>query len=387
MKKRKQRKSNGVFLAAGLTQHRSEFCLYFCLKRHLYLVVWVDDLFLFFPKEARPEAATLWTHLRKPMDLDPWEDINDCLSCIVKRDRPNRVLTLSQEPAIRNLLERLHMHECQGKETPVTAGTKISKKDCPTAEQAAVMVDEQRWYRSTVASLIYFVGWTRPDLALSVSQHCKMMHNPGTTHVSTLKRTIRYLKHTADVGLRYDFGPEAVAAAKPGIYGYYDAAHADCPDSLRSTLAYIFFFEGCPISWHTKLHSFITTSTNHSEYCAAAKAAKEAKYWEKIMVELGFVNVVRPIDLFSDSKGAIAITYNPVRRAASKHIDLADHYAREQQERGTITISHVSTQDMIADALTKHLGYVDFKRHMARLVHQVQSVDRAQLTHVEQASA
>ena len=42
---------------------------------------------------------------------------------------------------------------------------------------------------------------------------------------------------------------------------------------------------------------------------------------------------------------------------------------------------------MIADALTKHLGYVDFKRHMARLVHQVQSFDRAQLTHVEQASA
>ena len=78
----------------------------------------------------------------------------------------------------RSLLQRIDMHESKGKETPVTAGAKLTRKDCPGAEQAAVMISEQRWYRSTVASLIYFVGWTRPDLALAVSQHCKFMHNP-----------------------------------------------------------------------------------------------------------------------------------------------------------------------------------------------------------------
>ena len=56
-----------------------------------------------------------------------------------------------------------------------------------------------------------------------------------------------------------------------------------------------------------------------------------------------------PIDLFSDSKGCIAMTYNSVQRSVSKHVDLTDHYAREQQERGTITITFVSTKDMIAD--------------------------------------
>ena len=66
------------------------------------------------------------------------------------------------------------------------------------------------------------------------------------------------------------------------------------------------------------------------------------------------------------------MTYNPVQRAASKHVDLADHYAREQQERGTITITYVSTYDMIADILTKPLGTQSFQRHAAKLVHQVQ---------------
>ena len=85
---------------------------------------------------------------------------------------------------------------------------------------------------------------------------------------------------------------------------------------------------------------------------------------ENIFTAIGFERFVRPIDLFSDSKGSITMTYNPVQRAASKHVDLADHYARELQELGTITISHVGTQDMIADALTKALDRAAFVRHM-----------------------
>ena len=113
------------------------------------------------------------------------------------------------------------------------------------------MISEQRWYRSTVASL----GWTRPDLALAVSQHCKFMHNLGQAHITSLKRVLRYLKHTAKLGLKYDFSPGTSAGNKNGLYGYYDAAHADCPDTMKSTLAYVFFFEGCPVSWHSKLHT------------------------------------------------------------------------------------------------------------------------------------
>ena len=226
------KKSNGIFLKAGLVQHRAEFCLYYCRKRQLYLIVWVDDLFLFFPKEAEPHAVELWAILRKEMDLGEWEDIEDCLACHVKRDRANLTVTLSQEPAIRKLIQRLDMEDANPKDTPMAAGAKISKKDCPGAEEAAVMVSEQKWYRSTVASMIYFVNWTRPDLAYAVSQHCRVMHNPGKTHIISLKRVVRYLIGTANQGLVYNFGP---GNAKTGLYGYYDAAHADCPDTMRSS--------------------------------------------------------------------------------------------------------------------------------------------------------
>ena len=133
-------------------------------------------------------------------------------------------------------------------------------------------------------------------------------------------------------------------------------------------MAYLFFYEGCVISWHSKLHSYVTTSTNHSEYCAAAKAAAEAKFLEKLFDTIGFGEAVHPIALFSDSQGAIAMTYNPVNRSASKHVDLADHYAREQVERGTITVSHVGTKQMIADALTKALPAPLFEQHRSQFL-------------------
>ena len=198
------------------------------------------------------------------------------------------------------------------------------------------------------------------------------MHNPGPAHVTALKRALRYLAATTDKGLVYEFGPNGKSkSCKTGVYGHYDASHADCPDTLKSTLAYVKFFEGGPLSWHTKLHSLLTTSTNHSEYCAAAKAAREAKWIEKIFIFLGFACFVKPIDLFSDSKGSIAMTYNPVQRSASKHVDLADHYAREMQELGVITISYVSTLDMIAGLLTKALGRPAFTRLVEYLVKRI----------------
>ena len=216
-------------------------------------------------------------------------------------------------------------------------------------------------------------------------KHLITVHNNNITLICSMSMTMHmYIKAGPKAGQKLvkSWRPLAylrVIAVQPTDSGrskdrnlrLLRCVHADCPDTLRSTCAYVFYLAGSPISWHTKLHTVLTTSTNHSEYCAAAKAAREAKWWDKLTTETGFGRFVRPIDLFSDSKGAIAMTYNPVQRAASKHVDLADHYAREQQEHGTITISYVPTKDMIADTLTKPLAFADLDRHAKKLVQPV----------------
>ena len=119
---------------------------------------------------------------------------------------------------------------------------------------------------------------------------------------------------------------------------------------------------GCCISWQSKVHTVLTTSTNDSEYCAAAKSAKEAKFIHSLFQYMMGVSPFPPIDMFSDSTGAISLCTNPVGRAKHKHVDLADHYARELFENGIITITFVPTDEMVADIFTKPLAEGKFKK-------------------------
>ena len=359
------KKSSKEYFKAGMKRAPDDYSLYYIPNHHIYLVVWVDDLFLFYSKEHSPRASQLMLYLQNSLDIDEWKPIDDCLACQVRRDRPAKTITISQQKAVEALLQRSGMRDCAVADTPVASGAVFTKSDCTAANKLTNFLEETKWYRSMLASCIYIGMWTRPDIAFAISKLSKFMQNPGPKHITGLKRLLRYLQKTKHLGLVYSFD---TSPNRTGVYGYYDAAHADDIDTRRSTMAYLFFFEGCAISWHSKLHSYVTTSTNHSEYCAAAKAAAEAKFLEKLFDTIGFGEAVHPIALFSDSQGAIAMTYNPVNRSASKHVDLADHYAREQVERGTITVSHVGTKQMIADALTKALPAPLFEQHRSQFL-------------------
>ena len=364
--------SKAIFEEADLRHSKAESCLYFCSKRSIYIIVWVDDIFLFAPILARPEVDKLWKFLQGKMILGDKEPIADCLGVSITRDRANKKMWLSQQAAVDKLIKRAQLTEAKTADTPMVAGIKLTKQDCPSSEAAAVMVDKQKHYRSVIASAIYITMWTRPDIAYAVSKLCRFMHNPGEEHIKALKRLLRYMAGTSDYGLRYDFSEGWQSRAHPkckeAIYGFYDAAHADCIDTYKSTGAYCFYLSGCIISWHTKLLPTITTSTNHSEYCTGAKAAKEARWLHNFAGELNMNQLIKPIDVYSDSQGAIAMTYNPVNRSTTKHIALADHYVREQQEEGVISVSYVDTQSMIADIFTKPLGDTAFLRHRRHLV-------------------
>jgi hypothetical protein len=279
-------------------------------------------------------------------------DVSDLLGVQVTRDRATRSLTLSQETYARQLVQKAGMSECKPVDTPVTTSMRWTKADCPNGQERIDLEEEATWYRKMSASLIFLAMWTRPDLAFAVSRLCKYMANPGRVHITALKRTLRYVKGTASRCLRYAFNRPP---PRKGVYGYFDAAHADDLDTRRSTMAYLFFVDGALISWKSKLHTYVTTSTNHSEYVASSKAAREAKWLHKIFTAMGFRASVSPIALFGDNAGSISMNYNPVQHEANKHVELADHYAREQVEQGVITITHVPTAEMLADALTKAL--------------------------------
>jgi hypothetical protein len=61
------------------------------------------------------------------------------------------------------------------------------------------------------------------------------------------------------------------------------------------------------------------------------------------------------ISLLRDNESAINIAYNPCEHSRTKHIDIQHNFLRNHVIKGDIVISHVGTNDQLADIFTKPL--------------------------------
>ena len=65
-----------------------------------------------------------------------------------------------------------------------------------------------------------------------------------------------------------------------------------------------------------------------------------------------------------DNMAALAISQNPKHHERSKHIDIKYHHIRDCVTRKQLVLSHVTSQENIADILTKSLPRYTHNRHM-----------------------
>ncbi|KAL0329250.1 UNVERIFIED_CONTAM: Retrovirus-related Pol polyprotein from transposon TNT 1-94 [Sesamum radiatum] len=95
-------------------------------------------------------------------------------------------------------------------------------------------------------------------------------------------------------------------------------------------------------------------STIESEYIAALETAKEAVWMKNYIQELGVVSrTTDPIVIFYDNDEAIAQAKKSRSRHQSKHILRRYHLFREMVRRGDVRIDRASSEENIADPVTK----------------------------------
>jgi hypothetical protein len=68
-----------------------------------------------------------------------------------------------------------------------------------------------------------------------------------------------------------------------------------------------------------------------------------------------------------DNKSALALAKNPIFHERNKHIRVKYHFIRGCLEDGSVKANYISTQEQLADFLTKSLGRVKFQELRSRI--------------------
>jgi histone deacetylase 1/2 len=219
--------------------------------------------------------------------------------------------------------------------------------------------DDSSQYRSIVGALQYLT-LTRPDLAFSVNKVCQYLHAPTTAHWTAVKRILRYVKDTVNLGITFRKSSSTLLSA------FSDADWAGCIDDRRSTGGFAIFIGPNLVSWHARKQATVSRSSTEAEYKALANATTELIWVEALLRELGVRLFEKPC-LWCDNLGATFLSANPVFHARTKHIEIDYHFVRECVAQNRLAIKFISTKDQVADGFTKALpdkGLQEFKRNL-----------------------
>lgn len=206
---------------------------------------------------------------------------------------------------------------------------------------------------------MYLSVATRPDISNTVSRLAQFVNNPRKHHWSAAKRVLRYLAGTANMGLTY-------TKNNLSLIGYADSDWGGCTVSRYSYTGYAFILNGAAIVWKSQKQCTVALSSTEAEYVSMCEAAKEAIYLRSLLSELS-MNEHANIVINVDNRGVQSLASNHMFHARTKHIDIKCHFIRNAVCDGIIHLNHVSSENMIADVLTKPLVRVNHERCMVGL--------------------
>lgn len=343
-------KIDSALIALSFHRLQSDNCIY--VRRTspdvlTIIALYVDDLLIL--SNSLDSLATVKRHLSSQFDMKDLGEASFILGIQIERDRPQRLLAISQTEYVRQLVAKFGLENSRrDSRTPMTAGLALTKNN---SLSTAVRTAD---YQAAIGSIMYAMLGTRPDIAYAISRLAQYCVSPSQQHWDSVKKVVRYLASTEAYKIVYDGAHDRTA--QPQLIGFCDADYANNTDDRRSITGFAFLIAGGAVSWQSKRQTSVATSTVEAEYMASASAAREAMSFRSLLSEIGLAIHRAPTIIWSDNQGAIALSKNPEHHARVKHIDIRHHYVRERAEHADLVLKYVNTENMVADVLTKALA-------------------------------
>ncbi|WVZ96521.1 LOW QUALITY PROTEIN: hypothetical protein U9M48_042151 [Paspalum notatum var. saurae] len=247
--------------------------------------VYVDDII--FGSTNEDQCKEFGEMMAKEFEMSMIGELTFFLGFQIKQLKEGTFIY--QEKYTRDLLKRFKMDDCKPIYTPMATNTKLN------INESGIRV-YQTLYRSMIGSLLYLCA-SRPDIMFSVCLCARFQADPRESHLSAVKRILRYLKHTPSIGLWYPKG------ARLELLGYSDSDYAGCRVERKSTSGGCHLLGRSLVSWLSKKQNCVSLSTAEAEYIAARSCCVQILYIKETLLDYG-VKLSR-VPLFCDNESAV----------------------------------------------------------------------------------
>ena len=310
----------------------------FIKRKHndiLLVQIYVDDIIFGSTNDSLCKEFSL--DMQSEFEMSMMGELKYFLGLQIKQTQEG--IFINQSKYCKELIKRFGMDSAKHMSTPMSTNCYLDK------DESGQSIDIKQ-YRGMIGSLLYLSA-SRPDIMFSVCMCARFQSNPKQSHLSAVKRIMRYLLGTINLGLWYPKNSTC------NLIGYSDSDFAGSKTDRKSTSGTCQFIGSALVSWHSKKQNSVALSTAEAEYISAGSCCAQILWMKQQLSDYGII--LDRIPIKCDNTSAINLSKNPVQHSRTKHIEIRHHFLRDHVLKGDCVLEFVDTKNQLADIFTKPL--------------------------------
>ena len=129
---------------------------------------------------------------------------------------------------------------------------------------------------------------------------------------------------------------------------------------------FVAMLNSSPVVQSSKKQASTLLSNTEVKFIALTSATQELIQLRELLFSINYLSHTAT-PLFIDNQGAILLIKNSLSSKYSKHIKLCYYFICEKFADGTIVAKYISTDEQLANGLTKALASIKFKKFVKEL--------------------
>jgi len=269
----------------GLTQCVNDPCVFYCMKRMLFIGIHTDDVVM-VGKTATLTVFKQQFSARFPMKCLGFPK----LWCGLQIERIGKTITISMQTFTEKLLKKFWGESKINPSYSPSSMEKMMDDDAPDLTNYPV--------RAACGNFIWLIINVRFDIAAAFNQIARKQASPTVKMVKFIKRLFRYLAATKDFRLVY---------SKVSNDRFCLSCSSDSGFDVVTMGGYVWFIGDSLISWKVVTAKSAITSTCDAELFFIFQASKTGKWRVSYMKEMMPQILRKQIIIYNDNATAIDI--------------------------------------------------------------------------------